>query len=226
MDVSHSIKLDKPGAVESFLPTAEDVRLETVMRIQGYKEPDKARKAVRRACRQAVDEANAIATPVVAWRTLAIQSLSETQLELNNVPPVAVHCEAFFKYLGNADHVVVYTLTAGAAFDARLSDLHEPDQVLHGLLLETAAWMCIENTTRQFLKWLRHNAKQQSRRITRRLGPGYQYRVGDRTVEWPLQQQQQLFDVFSGNDIPIQLLESSAMLPKMSRSGLVGVGPD
>lgn len=225
MNASHNIALDHAGSVEQFEPAVEPIRLDRVLRIQGYKDPDRVRKRVMQAAKKAVDEANAIATPVVAWRLVAIQSLVHSHLQLENSPPVSVHCEAFDQHLADADHVVVYALTAGEAFDSRVTDLHEPDQVLHGLLLETAAWMCIENTTRQFLMWLRGNARTQSRRISRRLGPGYRYRVGTGSCEWPLEQQQQLFEVFNGAKIPVRLLDSSAMLPKMSRSGLIGIKP-
>ncbi len=225
MNASHTIALDTGSNVEHFEPAPEPIRLDRVLRIQGYKDPAKVRRRVMQAAKKAVDEANAIATPVVAWRLIAIQSLIKSNLTLAHRPPVSIQCEAFDQHLANADHVVVYALTAGEAFDSRVSDLPDPAQVLHGLLLETAAWMCIENTTRQFLSWLRMNAKNQSRRISRRLGPGYRYRVGDGSCEWPLDQQHQLFEVFAGSEIPVRLLDSSAMLPKMSRSGLIGVKP-
>jgi len=223
MNANDQVSLDRTGSVELFRPTSEAIRVDQVLRLQGYRKPEAVRRRVRQAADSAVDEANQIAQPIVAWRVVAVRGLHNSVLELNSSPPLSVQCAAFEQHLAQADHVVVYALTAGAAFDERVTDLHEPEQVLHGLLLESAAWMCIENTTRQFLTWMRKNARLQSRRITRRMAPGYQYRVGDGSCEWPLEQQQQLFGVFHGIDIPVRLLSSSAMLPKMSRSGLIGV---
>jgi len=225
MDVAHEVVLNRSGQVERFEPANEPVRIDQVLRLQGYRKPNTVRRRVREAARSAVDEANEIAQPVVCWRVVAVNSLQNSKLVLANTPPSTVQCDAFEQHLAQADHVVVYVLTAGAAFDERVTDLHEPEQVLHGLLLESAAWMCIENTTRQFLIWMRKNARRQARRITRRMAPGYQYRVGSGSCEWPLEQQQQLFRVFDGTEIPVRLLSSSAMLPKMSRSGLIGVKP-
>ena len=55
-----------------------------------------------------------------------------------------------------------------------------------------------------------------------RLGPGYSYKLDGRSVLWPLEQQQPLFEMFARDDVDIELLESCAMLPKISRSGLFG----
>ena len=41
--------------------------------------------------------------------------------------------------------------------------------------------------------------------------------------EWPLEEQKSLFALFEGRAISVQLLDSCAMIPKMSRSGLYGV---
>ncbi len=67
--------------------------------------------------------------------------------------------------------------------------------------------------------------KPEGLRLTRRMGPGYSYKInGDETM-WSLEQQHQLFEVFDGEDLPVRLLESCAMMPKMSRSGLYGLVP-
>ena len=60
-----------------------------------------------------------------------------------------------------------------------------------------------------------------------RLGPGYSYRLeglpAEKRVEWPLEQQRELISLFGDAKLPIELLESAVMLPKMSRSGLFGI---
>ena len=60
-------------------------------------------------------------------------------------------------------------------------------------------------------------------RPTQRMGPGYSYKVDGGLEMWSLEDQRQLFEVFEGVDLPVRLLESCAMLPKMSRSGLYGL---
>ncbi len=52
---------------------------------------------------------------------------------------------------------------------------------------------------------------------TRRLGPGY--------VDWPLEEQAALVALLDGAPLPVRLLDSCAMIPKKSRSGLYGLRP-
>ena len=52
------------------------------------------------------------------------------------------------------------------------------------------------------------------------MAPGYSYHLDSGTCEWPLEEQKALFDLFRHATLPVRLLESCAMLPKMSRTGL------
>jgi hypothetical protein len=97
---------------------------------------------------------------------------------------------------------------------------------LDALFLETSGWLGIEQATRQFRDYLRALVGPQGYRISCRMGPGYSYKIGDREVSWPLEDQQSLFKVFDGIDLPIRLLESCAMQPKLSRSAIFGLVPN
>jgi hypothetical protein len=57
------------------------------------------------------------------------------------------------------------------------------------------------------------------------MGPGYAYRVGSLQVDWPLEDQRELFTLLEGGPLPVTLMSSCAMFPKLSRSGLFGVAP-
>jgi len=58
-----------------------------------------------------------------------------------------------------------------------------------------------------------------------RMGPGYEYRLrnSDRRVRWELTEQAALFRLFRDAPLPITLMSSCAMQPKMSRSGIYGL---
>jgi cobalamin-dependent methionine synthase I len=72
---------------------------------------------------------------------------------------------------------------------------------------------------------MRTAAREEGHRVSIRMGPGYVYRDGDADVCWPLTEQKTLFEVFDGIDLPVHLMESCAMTPKMSRSGIYGLSP-
>ncbi len=78
--------------------------------------------------------------------------------------------------------------------------------------------MAVERATRSFAQHLWSEAQGEGCRLTRRLGPGY--------ADWAVDEQTALFGVFAGVALPVRLLESCAMIPKKSRSGVYGLRPN
>jgi hypothetical protein len=138
---------------------------------------------------------------------------------------VRLHCAAFAYVLSACTEVVAFVLTLGPRIDERTNAQCTAGDVLDALLLDTAAWLALEDATRQFRDGLRARAVARGCRITSRMGPGYQYRIGGTTCTWRLDEQRPFFALFGDAPLPVTLLESCAMQPRMSRSGLIGVGP-
>ena len=111
----------------------------------------------------------------------------------------------------------------GRALDEAVIAAMDKFEPLDALFLETAGWLGVEWTTKNFVRDLQKTVKPENMRVTRRRGPGYRYKIGGREMDWPLEQQRRLFDVFDEVELPIALLESCVMLPKMSRSGMYGL---
>ena len=93
------------------------------------------------------------------------------------------------------------------------------------LVLETAGWLGIEQATKQLAIHLREIVSVDGHRLSRRMAPGYGYKIGGKKCEWLLEEQRVLFELFDQEELPVQLLSSCAMVPKMSRSGLYGLRP-
>ncbi len=109
-------------------------------------------------------------------------------------------------------------LTLGAAFDEAIS-ARMAEEPVDALFLDTAGWLSIERATRDLAQAI-DRALAPRLRSGGRLGPGYDYRAEEGRQRWPLEEQRELFSVFRGSPLPVELLESCAMMPKMSRSGL------
>jgi hypothetical protein len=209
--------------VSSFLPAPPVVHHERILRIQGYSDFTRVRPAIVKAAQASAALAPELAAPRVAFRRVPIVSLAGDELRLEH--DIRLHCAAFAGVLAGCTEAVVFVLTLGPKIDARVVALTETGDLLDALLLETAAWLAIEDATRQFRGHLREQAAQRGRRITSRMGPGYSYRLGDTTCTWSLEEHPALFAAFGGARLPVHLMESCAMQPKMSRSGLIGIGP-
>ena len=124
----------------------------------------------------------------------------------------------FDEKLKGCTDVVIFLLTLGEKLDKMSSQLQKNEELLEAVFLETAGWLGIERATRSFVTHLRESAKTEACKITRRFAPGY--------GQWNLSEQQSIFQVFSGWDLNIELIEGSYMYPRMSRSGMYGVRPN
>ena len=214
-------RLPAPNEAGRFCAGPVDVRAERILRIQGYRDMERVRRPIRRAAEKAAEIACEIAEGDVGYRRVAIAACNGSSLALEGGE--RFECAAFERFLAQCESVLVFSMTAGAALDRRIDDLMAADDPVVALMLDTAGWLAIESVTRQFSERLKAECEPAGLRLTRRMGPGYTYRVGRDMAPWGLEEQAGLFRVLGEEVSPVTVLESGAMLPKMSRSGLYGL---
>lgn len=215
---------DGGSPLEWFHPGPPDVRVERILRIQGYSDLGRVRPAIVRAAELAAQWATELSAPVVCSRRVPVADLTGDRLELAG--GAVLRCAAFGKFLSECTETVPFVLTIGPAVDQRVVELTASGEgLLEALLLETAGWLAIEDATRQFRAAARERFGREGARITSRLGPGYSYPLDGGQCEWSLTDQHTLFGLFGDSELPVRLLASCAMQPKISRSGMFGVAP-
>ena len=197
------------------------VRVEPMLRIQGYTDLSRVRGVVK-------DTAQAMATLAeqcfrceVGYLRVPVRSCEKGILTLET--DTVFDCQAFSKFLPGCHEVVIFVLTIGDRFDRELDHLQNEDKLLETLFFENAGWLGVETVTRRFSQHIRHEASKRGEKMTRRLSPGYSFKLESGVSEWSLFDQTPLFALFEGKSIPVRILESGAMIPKMSRSGLYGM---
>jgi hypothetical protein len=198
-----------------FVPTALKIPTDPLLRMQGYRDLARVRSRVRKIADAAAVQAETLIAPEAHYRRVRIAACDGESLRLET--GAVFHSTGFAKALSGCPEVVVFLLTVGPRLDDAVAELGTDDNLVTALFLEMAGWLAIERATKQFTEHLWSRAGAEGLRLSRRLAPGY--------ADWPLEGQQPLFDVFAGIDLPVQLLESNAMMPKKSRSGLFGLGP-
>ena len=214
-------RLPAPNEAGRFRAGPVDVRADRILRIQGYRDMERVRRPIRRAADKAAEIARGIVEGEVGYRRVGIASCRGSALELDGGE--RFECGAFERFLSDCESVLVFAMTAGAAIDQRIDELMAADDPVVALMLDTAGWLAIESVTRQFSERLKAECEPAGLRFTRRMGPGYTYRVGREMAPWGLEEQAGLFRVLGDEVSPVTVLESGAMLPKMSRSGLYGL---
>ena len=213
--------LPAPAEAGRFRAEPVDVRPERILRIQGYRDMARVRRPIRRAADKAAAIAREISEGEVGFRRAGVAACTGSSLELEGGE--RFECSAFERFLAECESVIVFAMTAGAAIDARIDELMAADDPVVALLLDTAGWLAVESITRQFSDRLKADCEPVGLRLTRRMGPGYTYRLGRETASWGLEEQEGLFRVLGSDASPVAVLPSGAMLPKMSRSGLYGL---
>lgn len=207
---------------QSHAPARVNVTAERVLRVMGYPADRQIRPAVLNAAESMAEVANRAGTPDVRYRRFAIERLDDDGT-LQLADGVKFHSQAFNSILADARDVVLFVLTLGQGLDLIARNLNAAGNLLEAVMLESAAWMAIEHATKDFARFLTSQAAGENLVLTRRMAPGYGFHVAGRKVDWPLEQQAQLFAALGPGPLPVQVLESGAMTPKMSRSGLWGL---
>jgi hypothetical protein len=204
-----------PGDCETYNPPKSEISLDNVLRVQGYRDLSVVRDDVRAIATTMTAKATALEAPTATFRKISVDSCEGESLRLST--GTSFKAEVFGQILGNCDHVLPFILTLGEALDNEVGQLLEAGEIVEALFLETAGWLGIEQASRELAIYLQGQIKKDGLCLTRRLGPGYK--------EWDLLEQKPLFQLFSDTDLPVRLLESCAMYPKKSRSGLYGLRP-
>lgn len=206
-----------------FRPSLLSINPERMLRVHGYRNTANLRPAIRKAAETIALLAERLIAPHVHYRRVGVRTLTGGELVLDD--GVTFHNEAFPRLLGEAREVVIAIATMGPELDQEVIARMDRFEPLEALFLETGGWLGIESVSKQFGDFLRALARGHSYRVSCRMGPGYTYKVDGRETQWRLEEQRQVFQAFEGIDLPVQLLESCAMLPKMSRTGLYGLAP-
>ncbi len=204
-----------PCGCQIFNPDDLRIQVAAILRIHGYARPDEAPLGVREAAVQSASRIGAFCSPTVWYREVCVEQCSAGILTLDG--GVILRCRDFAA-LAECQSVIVFVLTLGHALDREVRRHMQETELVEALFMETAAWLAVEQVTRAFVVSLRASLAQRGLVPTRRLAPGY--------ADWPVGEQELLLSFLGAKKsggIPVDVLSSGAMVPKMSRSGLYGL---
>ncbi|MFS8086012.1 MAG: hypothetical protein ACMG6H_10310 [Acidobacteriota bacterium] len=211
-----------PGATSVFGLREIEISPERLLRVMGYRAAAPVRATVRRTAEAMAALAASAATLAVCCRRVPIARCTSEGLVL--ATGTFFSGPAFAAYLAGCNEVAVFVLSLGTRFDSAQKNLAAGEQILEAYMMEIAGWLGIEEATRLFRAHLEEEARRDGLVLTRRMAPGYSFRIDGRKVEWPLEDQRAVFSLFDDARLPARLYEGGcAMTPKMSRTGLYGL---
>ncbi len=195
-----------------------------LLRIHRYKNPDNVRPVIRQAAENAVQVAIKLSAPVASYVVVKIEKFENGGVLLPG--GIRFSFPAMGERLAGCEHLLAFVMTIGSRLDAHtielLEDRFEP---LDALFLEASGRLMIEAATKDMSAELKREAAKSGWRLSMRMGPGYEYllKKSGQRIRWDLTEQTELFQLFGEAPLPVKLMSSSAMLPKMSRSGIFGL---
>ena len=156
-----------------------------------------------------------ISVPVAWLRQVAIRGIDGTRVELDG--GAIFSSTALPTLLRGGSAVQLFVVTLGPRLDERVAELFAAMDGLEGLFLDTAGWVVVQSALSAVRRRFAARARAEGCRLTRRAGPGY--------LDWPLEEQAGLVGALAaGAALPgIEVLESGAILPEKTITGLFGL---
>jgi hypothetical protein len=200
---------------QTYFPPPSNLRLGPILRFQRCRDLSQVAPPIRETAEAMAGLAMELAEPQVVFLRRAVARVEADTLTLADQR--TFHGRCFKTHIAPAHDVVCFLVTIGPALDTRVAELADRGDLLEALFLDTAGWLAIEDAVRAFRLHLRDRMRSLSLRLSPRLAPGY--------LDWPLEEQALLFELFAGESVPVMLSEYCVMTPKKSMSGLFGLLP-
>lgn len=189
------------------------VEPDLILRLQKYRRLEAVAPAVRDVARRMAALAETLLSPQGWMRRARVEALHpDGRLQ---VAGVEFQSRALARLMAGASEAVLVVLTIGPALERRAQELVGDEQLVEGLLLDTAGWVAIDALVKDLRQRLRAEARSRGLRLTARMAPGFD--------DWGLEQQRPLFAAFDGVDLPVHLTDACIMLPRKSISGVYGL---
>jgi len=201
-----------------------DFHSNKLLRAHGYRKKNEIRPVVQDAASKAIERLKSNCAPQGIFSLEEIKVLRADKLLLES--GIEFKCPVFEDMLAGCTHLISFIITLGKETDIKIAsyskDVQEP---LASLFMETASRLCLELVMRDARIQLTQFAVMNDMKLGSRMAPGNSYKVksANHRIMWDLDQQVELFNTFQHFEIPVELLESCTMLPRMSRSGIYGL---
>lgn len=202
--------------VEELKGLAVSVRVEQILRMH-YPDIKPVAPEVRATATAMAAHALELAEPLAWLRPVPVRRIDDARVELD--AGLTIASATLSSALRDAVAAQLFVVTLGSRLDKRVSELFQAMDGLEGLFLDTAGWVLAQSALGAVRRRLAARARADRYRLTRRAGPGY--------LDWPVTDQAIVVGALAaGEALPgIEVLESGAILPEKTLTGLYGLIP-
>lgn len=156
-----------------------------------------------------------VARPKVVYEICKISGLDEGVVKINGT---RLRGKVLINVLEGSEKAVVFVGTLGPKLDEEVARLSSEGDILSSSVLDMIGAVALGISSIDFYKKvLALETESKDYGLTPSFGPG--------ECRWDITEQKALFDLVDAGSIGVRLNESYLMLPKKSRSGIMGIGP-
>jgi len=201
------------------MPVLEDLKfdidIDLILRVSGYgKDRDPPKKFIDSASEMR-DLCQKLARPKVVYETYGISGLDEGLVKINGTE---LKGKVLINVLRGSERAIVFVGTLGPKLDEEVNRLSSEGEILLSATLDTIGALALGLSSLDFYKKvLVTEAESTDFALTPSFGPG--------ECKWDITEQRVIFDLVDATSIGVKMNESYLMLPKKSRSGIMGIGP-
>lgn len=192
------------------------VEPDVILRLQKYRRLEAVSPVLKETAGKMASLAESLVSPSGWMRKAPVNTVSPDGL-VRVADGIEFHSQGLARLLQEATEAVLIVLTIGPELERRARDMVADEQLVEGLLLDTAGWVAIDALTRELRQRLGADARGRGFRLTGRMAPGFD--------DWALEQQRILFGAFVEGNLSVHLTETCVMLPSKSISGVYGFIP-
>ncbi len=187
-----------------------------ILRLQKYRKPERVAPVVKETARAMASLAESLVEPHGWLRRVPIRAV-ESDGRVQAAGGIEFRSRELARLLRAAAEAVLVVLTIGPALEQRADELVADEQLVEGLLLDTAGWVAIDALIKDVRQRLGAEARTRGLRLTGRMAPGF--------ADWALDQQRILFSALAESTLSVHLTDACIMLPRKSISGVYGLIP-
>jgi hypothetical protein len=192
-----------------------DINVDDVLKIMGYQGARPAPKRIVSAAHEAKELCLELIEPRCVYEIYEISGIGSGVLSLNGAK---FHGKVLQKVMKGSTRAVIFVATMGKRLDDEIERLTKGGDTFSAVMLDTFGSVALGVTSVDLYSTISQNeATPDGYRLTHSFGPG--------ECQWDIREQKTLFTLVDADSIGVTLTDTCLMIPKKSRSGIMGLGP-
>ena len=200
----------------------ENIRLEIdeeeVLRYQGCNNKlKKVNSTIMKITREEIERGHNLFETKGISTTVKIKKMSYSsgRVELENNFSLNFN-NSIINLLKGSSCLVIGVVTLGSSLENKVYELFSQGEYPRAIALDAVGTVSVKSLRNYMSRLVCQKAREQNLQTTKHFSPG--------SVDWPINQQKNIFQMISTDKIGIQLTESYMMVPQKSLSWIIGIG--